>query len=292
MSNVAIVAIPSEDDYVWRISSEKVPHLTILNLGENPQNISRIVECLEHVTKIALCKFGLSVDYRGVLGEDEADVLFFDKEWAYKVGQFRSYLLMDDEIRRAYDSTEQYPEWVPHLTLGYPDTPAKEDKREYPGITWINFDRVAIWTDDYAGPTFRLDDNNSWEFGHTAFSGAQAMGTVLEHFGVKGMRWGVKKSESHSSGGGSEDHNNATAAAGKAKKGGVKSLSNKELQDMITRMNLEQQYVRLAPPSKGAIVLKKGGQFVGEILVGVGKSQASRVLNDQATKLVAKALAK
>jgi hypothetical protein len=114
---------------------------------------------------------------------------------------------------------------------------------------------------------------------------------ILEHFGVKGMRWGVRKSHDGGHGSGaSDDHTNAANARAKAKKGGVKSLSNKELQDMITRMNLEQQYVRLAPPSKGAIILKKGGQVVGEILLGVGKSQATKVLNDQATKLIAGAL--
>jgi hypothetical protein len=115
---------------------------------------------------------------------------------------------------------------------------------------------------------------------------------ILEHFGVKGMRWGVRRSRDGSNGtGASDDHTNATNARVKAKKGGVKSLSNKELQDMITRMNLEQQYVRLAPPSKGAVILKKGGQVVGEILLGIGKSQATKVLNDQASKLIAGALA-
>lgn len=114
---------------------------------------------------------------------------------------------------------------------------------------------------------------------------------VLEHFGVKGMRWGVRRSQTelHT---GSEDHRNAAAAASKAKKGGVKSLSNKELQDMITRMNLEGQYVRLKPPSKGAVILKSGGKFVGEVLLGVGKSQATKLANDHATKLIGSAFKK
>ena len=114
----------------------------------------------------------------------------------------------------------------------------------------------------------------------------------LAHYGIKGMHWGVRRSQRELHPGGSEDHNNARAAGAKVKKSGVKSLSNKELQDYITRMNLEAQYQRLAPPSKGAIVLRSGGKFVGEILVGVGKSQATKFANDQASKLVAQALKK
>ena len=32
-SNLVIVAIPDENDRVWKISSEKVPHLTVLVPG-------------------------------------------------------------------------------------------------------------------------------------------------------------------------------------------------------------------------------------------------------------------
>lgn len=110
----------------------------------------------------------------------------------------------------------------------------------------------------------------------------------FEHFGIKGMKWGVRRSQSEIHG----DHAGAHASLKKAKKHGTSSLSNAELHSIITRMNLEQQYVRLAPPSKGAIILRHGGKVVGEILLGVGKSQATRVLNDQATKLVAQAMKK
>ncbi len=78
MNNLVIVAIPAEDDYVHKISSEKVPHCTLLFLGEaiNP-NLLRIAQFLQHaVTITELGPFGLDVDYRGVLGEDKADVLF------------------------------------------------------------------------------------------------------------------------------------------------------------------------------------------------------------------------
>lgn len=114
---------------------------------------------------------------------------------------------------------------------------------------------------------------------------------TLAHFGIKGMKWGVRRSSTQG-GSSSEDHDNAAAAKAKASKGGAKALSNKELQDLVTRINLEQQYSKLVPPSKSTVVLKKGGEIVGNILLGVGKQQASRIANDQATKLIASILKK
>jgi hypothetical protein len=113
---------------------------------------------------------------------------------------------------------------------------------------------------------------------------------ILAHYGVRGMRWGVRRSEGELHGGGSghvsTDHQNAQAAKEKAKKHGTKSLSNKELQDMINRMNLEQQYARVAPTPKGVRFLKAGTKFTGDVLINVGKQQATKLAADHATKLI------
>jgi len=158
MAGVAIVAIPSQDDYVWKISSEKVPHMTMLFLGEltDPEVLTRIEQYVEHVASTSMHPFGMSVDYRGELGPDNADVLFFENDYGKMVKNARSYMLDNADILQAYNSTEQYPEWTPHLTLGYPTAPAKPDDRDYPGIHWVNFDRIALWVDNYDGPEFRL----------------------------------------------------------------------------------------------------------------------------------------
>jgi len=113
----------------------------------------------------------------------------------------------------------------------------------------------------------------------------------LSHFGIKGMRWGVRRSSSqlHAP---SDDHASAQEAKTKAKKSGTKSLSNQELQSLINRMNLEQQYNRIVPPSVGKKVASAGAKFAGDILLSVGRETASKLARDQATKVIASLLKK
>lgn len=110
------------------------------------------------------------------------------------------------------------------------------------------------------------------------------MGNVLAHHGIKGMRWGKRKARpSHPV---SEDHANAAAASTKAKEGGVKALSNKELQDVITRKNLEKQHRELVG---GGNKFDKGHKHIKKIL------SVAKTLNDihstvETTTKVAKAV--
>lgn len=106
---------------------------------------------------------------------------------------------------------------------------------------------------------------------------------VLEHFGVRGMKWGVTRNRIDSS---SEDAQNATAAKLKVRKSGTKALSNKELQALVTRMNLEQQFNRLNSPSKGT----QAAKFVADILLTVGKQEATKFVAGHAARQVAKLL--
>lgn len=73
----------------------------------------------------------------------------------------------------------------------------------------------------------------------------------LAHYGVPGMKWGKRKGSSGSSKS-SKEPASADAVAvgalmGKKKKSGTSALSNKELQTVITRRQLEQQYSNLNP---------------------------------------------
>jgi hypothetical protein len=97
----------------------------------------------------------------------------------------------------------------------------------------------------------------------------------LEHYGIKGMRWGKRKA-------GSDDKatvtvNNKEITAGPVKAstdavtvggyksrvaaGGIDALSTKELQALVNRQNLEQQYAKLNPAPMTA-----GQKFMSETL--------------------------
>jgi 2'-5' RNA ligase len=197
MTGWAIVAIPEAQDPVWRYSSEKIPHMTLLFLGENGggSDLEHVVEFVKHVAESSMFPFYMHVDSRGPLGPDDADVLFFDKARNERSvpGLARSYFLQDDEIRKAYNSIEQYPEWTPHLTMGYPKSPAKEDDRDYPGFGSVHFDRVALWNGEYEGPEFKLVYPERGDGMEVAW--ADQAGAYLTHFGVKGMHWGQHKKE-------------------------------------------------------------------------------------------------
>jgi 2'-5' RNA ligase len=127
-SDLVIVAIPAADDDVWTVSSEKAPHLTLLVLGDamsNP-NVSKIIDHVKDRSR-DLEPFSLLVDHRGTLGPDEADVLFFTKDIPWQLIDFRETLKYNQEIAMAYNAIPQRQDWKPHLTLGYPETPAHPD---------------------------------------------------------------------------------------------------------------------------------------------------------------------
>jgi 2'-5' RNA ligase len=306
MPDLVIVAIPSEDDYIYKISSEEIPHLTLLFLGESKQvkNFSAIADFVKHASKLSLTRFGLEVERRGELGEEQADVLFFAKRWNdYEmIRDFRSYLLKNNDIRTAYDSIEQFPEWVPHITLGYADAPAKEDKRDYPGINYVSFDKVALWFADFEGIEFPL---KAYE-GDETVEMSNLMEKVLTHHGVKGMKWGVRRKATvgpqevivsdrrkklkTSGGAGHPAHSDAVSArtlGQRGKKSGLKSLSNKELTDYAKRLQLEQNVKRLNYND-----MNPGKKFVAGLLGQTGKNTVQNAANDVAGQQVKKRLAK
>lgn len=288
--STVIVAIPSEDDYTWKISSEKIPHMTLLFLGDlsNNPKLDLITGFVEHVAS-TMTRFGLDVDRRGALGPEDADVLFFSGGYSAKMlRDARSAMLQYDPISEAVNTSEQFPQWTPHLTLGYPATPAKPDERDYPGINWVNFDKIAVWTDDFEGPTFDLkkwewSDEDSLTMSDDTQNFIKQIIEVsdrdAEQYGVRGMKWGVRKDDPSGSSSttpkakSSDDAKTASAIKTRVSEdgGNTSSLSNKELQDLVTRMNLEQQYSRLVSSPQGKSSIEKGHEKVKTILA-VGKT--------------------
>lgn len=271
MASWVIVAIPSARDDVWRISSEKVPHMTLCYLGEQDDDLAaqRISLYLKHLAELTMQRFGMEVTRRGALGPDNADVLFFDKQEsnAKKLEDIRSMLLKQQDIFEMYKSIEQYEEWTPHLTLGWPDRPAKKLKDDNPNWYpyWVDFDRVALWLADSEGPEFVLDESRYHDEAYQSAiqKGEDVAEDTLAHYGIKGMKWGVSRTRQQI------DADSADVTRVKEARGKIKAnrttdvLSNKELQDVVTRLNLEQQYTRLTTPQNKELF--KGQNFIKEL---------------------------
>lgn len=299
---LVVVAIPREDDEVWKVSSEPKPHMTLLYLGDvnwTPQQVDHTARYIEHASS-QLSRFWMSVDRRGVLGDKNADVLFFDKSWSFKkLEQFRHNLLVDRDINNAYLNAAQHPEWTPHLTLGYPETPAKPLVRDYP-INGVEFDRIALWTGVSEGPTFQLKsfDSADLEVSMSDIPQGADLEEVLQHYGVKGMKWGQHKKNKHLAPGRkqTEPHSEDARRVGdiKTRVGAQKTtkiLSNKELRDALDRMRLEDEFTKL---SKGLDKTKKekAGKFIGKLLSDTGKQTTEQVVKSQSRSIVEDALKK
>lgn len=114
---------------------------------------------------------------------------------------------------------------------------------------------------------------------------------ALAHYGVKGMKWGRRKADSvpasSSSSGKSEDAIRTSVHKAKVRKAGTDVLSNKDLEDLVKRLNLEKQFSTLQPPS----VRKKTGKIIADTLLNVGKQQINKAANDQISKKIARAMA-
>lgn len=95
------------------------------------------------------------------------------------------------------------------------------------------------------------------------------------------MKWGVRRSRGASGTvGGAHSHVTATDAerakeyAMRAKTTGLHTLSNHELQHLVTRQNLEAQYKRLQGNSK----TDAGAKIAKEILLNAGKQHLSKLV--------------
>jgi hypothetical protein len=118
---------------------------------------------------------------------------------------------------------------------------------------------------------------------------------LLAHHGVRGMKWGVRRSRGAtevavtqkgkklkaSGGSGHTPHPDAVKAKSisqQLKKSGAHSLSNEQLQTLTNRLNLEQSAKRLHSQSSSANRLQRGNAFAGEVLKSAGHLAAGKKL--------------
>ena len=98
----------------------------------------------------------------------------------------------------------------------------------------------------------------------------------LAHWGVLGMRWGVRRGGSKSS---------SVKVSRKAAKSKLSDIDDKELQDRVKRLQLEQQYAQLTQKK-----LSTGKQIVKDILINSAKQTATTYVTKYMTQGVESAL--
>ncbi len=131
---------------------------------------------------------------------------------------------------------------------------------------------------------------------------------ILEHYGVKGQRWGVRRSRAQrkadkaeakaTRSADSEESDRATGSGSKSSGGREdikgakdktryktkgKDLTDSELRARITRMETERRYADLNKRT-----VSTGEKLVTQVLVSVGQKTAKNVLTAEATKRSAK----
>lgn len=95
----------------------------------------------------------------------------------------------------------------------------------------------------------------------------------LAHYGVKGMKWGVRRKRK------STRHKSEKQARKAARK-----MSDQELREKLNRLNMEQQYVRLTTTKKGPSTISKGKSFVTSVVVSAARKSAKSYVSTEITK--------
>jgi hypothetical protein len=106
--------------------------------------------------------------------------------------------------------------------------------------------------------------------------GQKAVDDIL-HFGIKGQKWGVRRSRKQLARNAGRSENDP------------RFMSDEELRSKLNRMNMEKQYKELtkAPPS----IAQKGQKFVGKVLNKVVDQTATSITKSYADKFAANLLA-
>lgn len=130
------------------------------------------------------------------------------------------------------------------------------------------------------------------------------MDNELYHHGVKGMKWGVRKTPVRSSSGNARKRKSNTLSLFKKKKTtrnasvaksspeqtkSVKDMSDDELRRKIERVRLEQQYQQLNPPtvSRGQKIAKR---VMDHVIVPAAEEAGKQIVKSMLTNSANKAL--
>ena len=141
--STVIVALVEESSPAHAMASGEYPHCTLLylgNLGDEGYADAKAAldEFMARVGVGSPDVLNDSVSGRGTLGKDGADVLLLD---GAGLQELRARLLDIDAIRGMWDQAEQFPVWIPHVTVGYPDAPANDVEQPQA----VAFNGLGLW---------------------------------------------------------------------------------------------------------------------------------------------------
>ena len=103
----------------------------------------------------------------------------------------------------------------------------------------------------------------------------QEVDDFFEHFGVKGMRWGVRR-----------NRNNTTtrqSLSPKKEQTDLSKMSDAELRTRINRIQMERQYRELTSP-KGHQVQTEGQKYVKRILIDTAMNAVAEIVKERYKK--------
>lgn len=107
--------------------------------------------------------------------------------------------------------------------------------------------------------------------------------TDIQHYGIKGQKWGVRRKRDSSTGRVKRSEDSARKKALLSKK--VSELTNKELAEVNRRLQLEKQYKDLTVKQKS-----KARKLVDDVVSDVGGTLAKKYARMAAEALIEQAI--
>lgn len=139
-TGACLVALPTRADPVNGLSQEDQAHITLLWLGDAAELTPDVTEGIRrHIEQVVMERgeFTVKVNGRAVLGDDDAGVLLIE---SLPLMELRDSLFEDPSVQEAYLQADQFPAFIPHLTLTYGGGLPSGDLP-----TEIQIDSVGLW---------------------------------------------------------------------------------------------------------------------------------------------------
>jgi 2'-5' RNA ligase len=199
----AIMAIPAPMEPI-RLVGDEEKHATLLYFGETSTLPLEAKQTLLDAVELAsgmLFPCGESVIDVARLGNEDppALVALLSGEC---LTQIRNLFMMNPAVSGYRDNAEQHPGFTPHVTLSHPNFVDEAIQRTLMKQVYrVRFDRLSVWWNDerFDFPLGPAQDNVSMTDAIDRFVAQHALedNDYFEHHGVKGQKWGVRKSKTN-----------------------------------------------------------------------------------------------